>query len=68
MKVPYPVPATYAKLPTVEFPDRHVSYVIVSGVSNAVLEQCVAEVQKAVNLQHRGSEPDQLVINFASFL
>ena len=52
MKVSYPAPKIYQKLFTVEFPDRHLSYVIVSAVSCTNLEHCIAEVKKAVGLQN----------------
>jgi len=63
IKTAYPPPSPHPcpELPSVDFPDRRLSYVIVS-FTKVNMPECVTAIEKAVSLQTRGGEPQQLVI------
>jgi hypothetical protein len=67
VRIPYPPPTTEGhKLRsldarTVDFPERGVSYMVVS-CKNADWGRCALEVRQAVNLHSRGTEPERLEI------
>ena len=66
LRIPYPYREPLAKLPEamkVDFPDRHLSYVIF-GCETPDLERCSFEVRKTVESHRPGTEPPALEIRF----
>ena len=66
LKIPYHSPKDLpraAERATVEFPERHLSYVIYD-YKESDLERCALEVRKAVNAHSRSAEPGRLEIRF----
>jgi len=67
LRIPYPPPTnevhklTSLDAPTIDFPERGVSYMVV-GCKPADWERCEIEVQQAVRLHAPGTEPQRLEI------